>query len=507
MVQAGKRLFQHAADLAGGDQPLYAGARMPTYGTGAFKRLTQEEREGLDILGQRKYQPFLDESWKSARALGQGYDQMTRGELLGPRYRGATRGQLTGGPRRGFQNLGALIGSYDGQTRRQLMGPGYEGATRRQLRGGPRRGFQSQGALIGGPFGGPTRQELIGESADIGKFSLADAQPYMDIYQQAADPAIEEIRRQAAQQQGQLSAQAAGAGAFGGSRQAIQSAMLGAEGARAAGNLRARAAQEGLGFAAGRFEADRQARMTQAERDRAARFGAESAMMGRREAERAARFRAGDIMEQRRQADIASGFQADTALQDRYYKARQLGMSVDDLMRRQFESDRAARFQAGDVMEQRRQADMAGRFQAENVLRQRHLADQQARLGAEAAGRAGFETQEAARLRRAQQLENYPQMVRSLNQSVAAGKISAGEARRKLDQTAADLAYADYKEQMMYPFEKTNWLMGVLGGVPHDIRTTGFTSGVKQAQTPSLWGQLFGALGTVGSAYAMRNRG
>jgi hypothetical protein len=382
MVQAGKRLFQHAADLAGGDQPLYAGARMPTYGTGAFKRLTQEEREGLDILGQRKYQPFLDESWKSARALGQGYDQMTSGELLGPQYGGATRG-----------------------------------------------------ALVGGPFGGPTRQELIGESADIGKFSLADAQPYMDIYQQAVDPAIEAVRRQAAAQQSKLSAQAAGAGAFGGSRQAIQSAMLGAEGARAAGDLRARAAQEGLGFAAGRFEADRQARMTQAERDRAARFSAEGAMVGRREAERAAR------------------------------------------------------------------------FQAENILRQRHLSDQQARLGAEAAGRAGFETQEAARLRRAQQLENYPQMVRSLNQSVAAGKISAGEARRQLDQTAADLAYADYKEQMMYPFEKTNWLMGVLGGVPHDIRTTGFTSGVKQAQTPSLWGQLFGALGTIGSAYAMRNRG
>ena len=73
------------------------------------------------------------------------------------------------------------------------------------------------------------------------------------------------------EQQNMARANAARGGAFGGSRLGITEAMLGAGGAEAASDLRARAAAEGLGFAANRFEADRSA----SERDRAARFQAE----------------------------------------------------------------------------------------------------------------------------------------------------------------------------------------------------------------------------------------
>ena len=410
--KAGQELFSQASEMAKSPYPQYQGPRIAQFGGSDF---TAAEQQGQRMLseGATSYQPYLDTAYGAARQLGQGYDQMTRGELLGPQYGGATRGQLTGGPR---------------------------------------RGFQTRGALVGGPFGGPTRQGLIGESADIGKFSLADAQPYMDIYQQAVDPAIEAVRRQAAAQQSKLSAQAAGAGAFGGSRQAVQSAMLGAEGARAAGDLRARAAQEGLGFAAGRFEADRQARMSQAERDRAARFGAESAMMGRREAERAARFR------------------------------------------------------AGDVMEQRRQADMAGRFQAENVLRQRHLADQQARLGAEAAGRAGFETQEAARLRKAQELAGYAPMARTLQERAAAGLLQTGQAQREMAQRGLDLAHADYMEQRQWPFEMLNMALGALKGVPYEQKSYGYELGRHFTDQPSIYGQIGALAGQLGSAWLGRKQ-
>ena len=471
---AGKQIFEQAAEMAGGDFPQYTGARIATFDG---SRRSPEERQASDILVKQagKYKPYLDAAYGATKQLGKGYDQMSTAELLGPKYKGATRGQL--------------LDSYGGQTRQQLKGPEYKGATRRQLTGGPRRGFQGRRALVGGKFGGPKRQELIGESADIGKFSLADAQPYMDIYQRAADPAIEEIRRQAAQQQGQLSAQAAGAGAFGGSRQAIQSAMLGAEGARAAGDLRARAAQEGLGFAAGRFEADRQARMTQAERDRAARFGAESAMMARREAERAARFRAGDVMEQRRQADITSGFRADAALQDRHYKARQLGISVDELMRRQFDADRAAR------------------FQAESTLSGQYREDQKARLAAAAAGREGYATEQAALLRKAQEMAGYPGLVRSMQEAVAKGMLTVGQARTQLRQRSLDMAYSDYLDQRQYPFEMLNVALGALKGVPYETKTYGYEMGRTYAQGGSPYGQTIGGLGAVASAiYGNRSR-
>ncbi len=375
--QAGRGIFQEASDLAQSPFPTYQGPSIASYGD---SKLTPEEQKAHGILMDQasSYQPYIGTSYGAAKQLGQGYDQMTRGELLGPGYQGAARGSLVGGPR-------------DSQS----------------------------------------RGDLIGESADIGKFSLADAEPYMDIYQQAADPAIEAIRRQAAAQQSQLSAQAAGAGAFGGSRQAVQSAMLGAEGARAAGDLRARAAQEGLGFAAGRFDVDRQARMAQAEQDRAARFRAE------------------------------------------------------------------------DVMEGRREADRAARFRAEDVLSGRHTKALEERFGAEAAAREGFTTQEAAKLRRAQELAGYAPLVQGLQEQAASGMMTAGAARRKLDQMSLDLAKADWTEQRQYPMEMLNFALGALRQVPYETRNIGLSQGQKYIETPSIYGQTLGGLGSLASAYWM----
>jgi len=91
-------------------------------------------------------------------------------------------------------------------------------------------------------------------------FSLESAQPYMDIYQSAMDPAVREIEEQTLRAQNDARARAStGGGAFG-SRLGIMEGTVAGEGAQAAGDLRAGAAREGLNFASGRFDTDRQAR-------------------------------------------------------------------------------------------------------------------------------------------------------------------------------------------------------------------------------------------------------
>ena len=108
---------------------------------------------------------------------------------------------------------------------------------------------------LGAGYDTMSREELMGDP-----FSLESAQPYMDIYQSAMDPAVREIEEQTLRAQNDARARAStGGGAFG-SRLGILEGTVAGEGAQAAGDLRAGAAREGLGFASGRFDTDRQAR-------------------------------------------------------------------------------------------------------------------------------------------------------------------------------------------------------------------------------------------------------
>ena len=106
--------------------------------------------------------------------------------------------------------------------------------------------------------------ELMGEDFAIGEGT--EAQKFLDIYSDAMNPAR---------------ATAAKSGAFGGSRLGIQEAMLGSEGIQSQADLRARGLAEGLGFAAGRFDADRAGRMAA---DSAARGAYETEESGRLQA-------------------------------------------------------------------------------------------------------------------------------------------------------------------------------------------------------------------------------
>ena len=391
----GKALFENAAAIAGSEYPQYSGSRIASYDG---SKLTPEEQQAASILSQGagSYQPYLNESERLAQGLGQGYDSASRADLLGPEYQGASRSNL--------------LGDYQGASRQDLIG-NYQGASRSDLLG---------------DYQGATREELLGEP-----FSLESAQPYLDMYQGAADPAVREIERQTTLAQNAARASAAKSGAFGGSRLGISEAMLGTEGAVAAGDLRARAAQEGLGFAANRFDTDR-----------AGRFSAESAMRSGAEADRSARF------------------------------------GAESALRSGSEQDRSAR------------------FGAESAMRGQYDTDRSARFGAEDALRSSYATEEGARQTQQNIYQNMAPMVQGLQEQAAAGLISTGEARRRLDQMALDMAFADYQDQRAYPQQMVNFALGALQGTPYNTQSYSNVLSQQYAAQPSIYGQTIGALGT-----------
>ena len=433
VAAAGREIFSAATGIAGSDYPIYTGERTATYGG---SKLTEDERRGMEILrsGAENYLPYMNRASAIANTLGQGYDAASRAELMGDPYSGASRSYLEGD----FQGLSAdeLLGQYQGATRDELLGQ-YQGAT---------------------------REELLGEGVD--PFSMENAQEYMDIYQRSMDPAIREIEEQTirAQNQARQAAGRAPGGAFG-SRLGILEGTAAGEGAAAAGDLRAQAAREGLGFAASRYDQD----VAQAERDRQARFGAEDVMRGQFMEDRQARF------------------------------------GAEDVMRGQFMEDRQGRFSAEDIRRQQAESDRAARFGAEDVMYGRYGDERAARFGAEEARRQGFETDEAARIAQMNAYQNMGTLITDLQNQAAAGLISAGEAQRILEQRALDMAYADYLDQRMYPQEMVNFALGALSGTPYSTRNRSYQLGSSFTQNPSVYGQLISGLGAGYSAYRMAN--
>ena len=356
----GRALFDQAVGLASSPQQASTIDKLASYGPEG-NLLTEDEQLAAQIIrdGAGSFQPFLDKASGVADTLGQGFDSATRSELMGDPYSGMSNEQLQG--------------SYSGASRDDLLGGG---------------------------------------------FSLDSAQPYLDIYQGAQDASIRELERQTARNQMQTRANAARSGSFGGSRLGISEAMLGSEGAMGAADLRARAAAEGLGFAANRFDTDRTARF-----------------------------------------------------------------NAEDVMRGQYESDRASRFDTEGMRRGQYDADRSSRFAAEDTLR------------------SGFESDEASRIQQMSAYQNLAPLTQSLQQQAAQGLISSGEARRRLDQAVLDLAREEELSQENKSFERLNFALGALQGVPYQQKTFGYNMGTSTAQAPSIFGQVLGAGGTLGAGY------
>ena len=355
----GKALFDQAVGIASSDPGR--DPNLPQFASYDGQRLTPDEQLAAQILrdGASSYKPFIDQAEQISGTLGQGYDSATREQLMGDPYSGMTNEQLQG--------------TYQGATRDELLG---------------------------------------------GDFNLETAQPFLDIYQGAQDASVRELERQTLRNQMDARARAATGGSFGGSRLGIAEAMLGSEGAMGAADLRARAAAEGLGFAASRFDTDR-----------GARFDAEN------------------------------------------------------LLRGQYESDRASRFDTEDMRRSQYDADRASRFAAEDSLR------------------AGYQADEASRIAQMQSFRDLAPLTQSLQEAAAQGLITSGEARRRLDQAAIDLANQQDMEDRFKDRESLNFALGALQGVPYQTSTMGYRIGSNTTDTPSLFGQLLGAGGTAAASY------
>ena len=420
VAAAGRTTFERAAELANSPYPQYQGARTASYGG---DRRTEEERMGADMLrsGAESYMPFMNRASEVADTLGGGYDAMSQEELLGRPFQGASREDL--------------LGSYSGASREDLLG-NYQGASREDLLG---------------DYQGASREELLGDP-----FNLDSAQPYMDIYQDAMNPAVREIEEQTMRAQNEARARAATGGGGFGSRLGIMEATTAGEGAQAAGDLRAQAAREGLGFAASRYDTDR-----------ASRFNAENTMRSGFEQDRAARF------------------------------------GAESALRSGFEQDRASRFNAENAMRGQFEQDRSARFGADAALRGQYDTDRQARFASDDAARNAYETNEASRIQQMNAYQSMAPLVQDLQTQAAAGLITSGEARRQLDQQALDLAYADYLDQKMYPQEMLNFTLGALSGTPYNTINRSYTQGSQMSANPSLYGQTLAGMGGLYSAYKM----
>jgi len=162
--------------------------------------------------------------------------------------------------------------------------------------------YEGVADTLGQGYDAATREELLGDP-----FSMDTAQPFMDIYQDAMNPAVREIEEQTIRAQNEARSRAArGGGAFG-SRLGIMEGTAAGEGAKAAGDLRARAGREGLDFAAGRFDTERANRFSAENALRSAYETEETARAGQMDAYGSAGTLAADLQAQTAQGLITSG--------------------------------------------------------------------------------------------------------------------------------------------------------------------------------------------------------
>jgi len=162
--------------------------------------------------------------------------------------------------------------------------------------------YEGVADTLGQGYAASTREELMGDP-----FSMETAQPFMDIYQGAMNPAVREIEEQTIRSQNDARQRAAMGGGSFGSRLGIMEGTAAGEGAQAAGDLRARAGREGLDFAAGRFDTERANRFSAENALRSAYETEETARAGQMDAYGSAGTLAADLQAQTAQGLITSG--------------------------------------------------------------------------------------------------------------------------------------------------------------------------------------------------------
>lgn len=285
-------------------------------------------------------------------------------------------------------------------------------------------------------------------------------QSYMSPYQQAVvDVEKRELQRQSQMMAPQIQAQATGAGGLGGTRNTLLQAERERNLSQQMADVQTRGSQAAYDRALQTFEADRAARLAQAQQG----LSSFQAQEGARQA----------------QAEFQFGAQraADAARQ----RAAELGLTAQQQTEaaRQAEQEFLLNAQQFNIEQQRQRAllGLSGLQADQQTLAQR--------LGAaELLGSLG-EAQQGTELQRLQAL------------------LGAGQAERGLAQTGLDIGYQDFLRQQAYPREQLGFLSALLQGIPIAPGSTSAVYGSQPSTTQQLLGSGISALGL----YQMLGRG
>jgi len=441
-----------------------------------------------------------------AGSLGQGF-------TAGQRATGYQAGQFDPGYQAGTLAQGYQAGQFD---------PGYRA-----------RDIQAQ--YTGQADFGPGFQ--AGTVADA-----ATIQSYMNPYQQlVTDIQKREAKRASDTQAAEISQQAAMAGGLGGYREGILQAERERNLSQQLADIQAKGGQAAFDQAQRAFEADRAARLQQAQLGLQAGTAQQKALQ-QAEQFRQSAFQAGEGARQQaarlgltaqQQEDAArraeqqlttAAFQAGEGARQ---KAAQLGLTAqqqedaaqraqEDFSQKQFaqnqqlqlaqqQEDRAA-FQASESA--RREAAQLG-LSAQEIEERARQADNQARMAArefnvgaaQDRARLGLAGLQADQATRGQALDA-ARLLGSLGgqeQAMAFDRLqnlqAAGEIQRQLGQRGLDIGYQDFLRQQAFPREQIGFFSSMLQGLPVAPGSSMAAFGVAPTTSQQLLGAGIGGVG------------
>jgi hypothetical protein len=385
----------------------------------------------------------------------------TMGRALGalsyaPGYQDASAGALG----RSEQSLGQSTGRYGG-------GPGYTA-----------QGFNAQQGPAALGYGAGQFQGGQGYTAQ--SFDPRSVSQYFNPYEDAAvQQALTDIRRQGDIAGNQQNAAAVQAGAFGGSRQGLQSAELGRnvleQQGRTAAGMRQAGFQNAMQQAQSDFANQQQRQQAQAQ------FGTQFGQQAFEDAQR----------RQQAQAQFGSTYGQQTFQNQQ--QAQQQAFE-DQQRRQQAQSQFGTQFgQQAFEDQQRRQQAAAQQQQGIASLygtlanTQSALAGQYGNIG-QSQGNMGVQQLNAAQQAQAQGLSE----IQALQQ--------AGGLQRQQSQAALNADFSNQQRQMYEPQTRLSWLSDIYKGAPSSQSSIG-SQVAPVAATPSIFQQAAGlGTGLIGAA-------
>ena len=503
--------------------------------------------------------------------VGMGMD-IARGFRPPMQYSGYRAGDIDAGYDAGFLGQGYDAGQRDVGYQAGTFDPGYEA---RERQSGFDMGPLESGYQAGGFDPGYQARDIQSQytgAMDLGSGfqagTIADPatiEEYMNPYQQlVTDIEKREAQRQSDIQGANISQQAASSGGLGGYREAIMQSERERNLGQQLADIQTRGGQAAFDQAQQAFEADRAARLQEAQYGLTAAGQLDQAQQ-QREAFSQSAYQAGEQAKQRaaemgmtaqQQADAARqaqeqfrqsafGQTADVAAQREQFqqqafqaaeqarqRAAEMGMTAqqqEDAARQAQERFQQDQFSQNEQMRLAQQQENRAVFQAQEGARQEaarlglnaqeiqervNQAENEARMRAraenaqlaETRARLGFAGMDADRATRGQQLDA-SRLLGQLGtdeQRMAFERLrnlqAAGEIRRGSQQRGLDLGYQDFLRQQAFPREQLAFFSQMLQGLPVTPGTSTATFG-----GPSDTQQLLGAgIGGVGLYNAMR---